>query len=193
MEALENLRPPCCARPAGFDSVALRQYPQLQTIEHLHTAGTSSGIVDGAALALVGSRPARASACSRARIVAAAVTGSEPTMLTGPAPAARKALPKAGLSVNDIDLFEVNEACLGGAALHERAGGAEGQGQRQRRRDRAGPPLGATGCLLGTLLDVEARSLRRGMVAMCVGGGMGIATIIERAEHDYHAAERRQR
>jgi flavin-binding protein dodecin len=125
--------------------------------------------------------------------VAAAVTGSEPTiMLTGPAPAARKALQKAGLSINDIDLFEVNEAFASVVLRfmreldvpHDKVnvnGGAIALGH----------PLGATGCmLLGTLLDeLEARSLRRGMVAMCVGGGMGIATIIERAEHDHHAAD----
>lgn len=187
MEALENLRPAFAALgQAGFDSVALRQYPQLQMIEHLHTAGNSSGIVDGAALALVGSKAAgaRIGLQPRARIVAAAVTGSEPTiMLAGPAPAARKALQKAGLSVNDIDLFEVNEAF---ASVVLRF-----MNELEVPKDKVnvnggaialGHPLGATGCmLLGTLLDeLEARSLRRGMVAMCVGGGMGIATIIER-------------
>jgi acetyl-CoA C-acetyltransferase len=129
--------------------------------------------------------------------VAAAVTGSEPTiMLTGPAPAARKALQKAGLSVNDIDLFEVNEAFA--SVVLRFMNELEVPQDKVNVNGGAialGHPLGATGCmLLGTLLDeLEARSLRRGMVAMCVGGGMGIATIIERAEHDYHAAERRQR
>ena len=187
MEALGDLQPAFAALgQQGFDSVALRQYPQLHKVEHLHTAGTSSGIVDGAALALVGSKAAgaRIGLPPRARIVAAAVTGSEPAiMLAGPAPAARKALKKAGLSINDIDLFEVNEAFAAVVLRFMRElevpqdkvnvnGGAIALGH----------PLGATGCmLLGALLDeLEARSLRHGMVAMCVGGGMGIATIIER-------------
>jgi acetyl-CoA C-acetyltransferase len=187
MDALENLQPAFAALgQMGFDSVALRQYPQLQTINHLHTAGNSSGIVDGAALALVGSKAAgaRIGLQPRARIVAAAVTGSEPTiMLAGPAPAARKALQKAGLSISDIDLFEVNEAF---ASVVLRF-----MNELEIPEDKVnvnggsialGHPLGATGCmLLGTLLDeLEARNLRRGMVTMCVGGGMGIATIIER-------------
>jgi acetyl-CoA C-acetyltransferase len=187
MDALENLQPAFAALgQMGFDSVALRQYPQLQKIDHLHTAGNSSGIVDGAALALVGSKAAgaRIGLQPRARIVAAAVTGSEPTiMLAGPAPAARKALQKAGLSISDIDLFEVNEAF---ASVVLRF-----MNELEIPEDKVnvnggsialGHPLGATGCmLLGTLLDeLEARSLRRGMVTMCVGGGMGIATIIER-------------
>ncbi|RZT10663.1 acetyl-CoA C-acetyltransferase [Duganella sp. CF402] len=187
MDGLENLQPAFAALgQTGFDSVALRQYPQLQKIDHLHTAGNSSGIVDGAALALVGSKAAgaRIGLQPRARIVAAAVTGSEPTiMLAGPAPAARKALQKAGLSISDIDLFEVNEAFasvvlrfMNELEIPEDKvnvnGGSIGLGH----------PLGATGCmLLGTLLDeLEARNLRRGMVTMCVGGGMGIATIVER-------------
>jgi acetyl-CoA C-acetyltransferase len=187
MDALENLQPAFAALgQTGFDSAALRQYPQLQKIDHLHTAGNSSGIVDGAALALVGSKAAgaRIGLQPRARIVAAAVTGSEPTiMLAGPAPAARKALQKAGLSISDIDLFEVNEAF---ASVVLRF-----MNELEIPEDKVnvnggsialGHPLGATGCmLLGTLLDeLEARNLRRGMVTMCVGGGMGIATIIER-------------
>jgi acetyl-CoA C-acetyltransferase len=187
MEVLESLQPAFAAMgKLGFDSVALRQYPQLQQIAHLHTAGNSSGIVDGAALALIGSQAAgaRIGLPPRARIVAAAVTGSEPTiMLTGPAPAARKALKLAGLRAGDIDLYEVNEAFASVVLrfMHELEipedkvnvnGGAIALGH----------PLGATGCmLLGTLLDeLELRGLRRGMVTMCVGGGMGIATIIER-------------
>ncbi|WP_373986736.1 acetyl-CoA C-acetyltransferase [Duganella sp. BuS-21] len=187
MEALEGLQPAFAAMgKLGFDSVALRKYPQLQQIAHLHTAGNSSGIVDGAALALIGSQAAgaRIGLPPRARIVAAAVTGSEPTiMLTGPAPAARKALKLAGLRAGDIDLYEVNEAFASVVLrfMHELEipddqvnvnGGAIALGH----------PLGATGCmLLGTLLDeLELRGLRRGMVTMCVGGGMGIATIIER-------------
>ncbi|MTV40862.1 acetyl-CoA C-acetyltransferase [Duganella radicis] len=187
MEALENLQPAFAALgQSGFDSLALRQYPQLKQIVHLHTAGNSSGIVDGAALALVGSKAAgaRIGLAPRARIVAAAVTGSEPAiMLTGPAPAARKALHKAGLSVNDIDLFEVNEAFASVVLrfMHE-LDVPEDKVNVNGGSIALGHPLGATGCmLLGTLLDaLEERRLRRGMVAMCVGGGMGIATIIER-------------
>ena len=187
METLASLKP-SFEGPGkmGFDSVAIRKYPQVERIRHVHTAGNSSGIVDGAALALIGSEAAgkRMGLVPRARIVAAAVTGSDPTiMLTGPAPATRKALDKAGLTVDDIDLFEVNEAF---AAVVMRFmkdmnvpeekinvnGGAIALGH----------PLGATGCmLLGNLIDeLEARSLRRGLITLCVGGGMGIATIIER-------------
>ncbi|NVM79687.1 acetyl-CoA C-acetyltransferase [Duganella sp. SG902] len=187
MEALASLKPAFAAMgEQGFDAIALRKYAPLRRIEHLHTAGNSSGIVDGAALALIGSKAAgaRLGLAPRARILAAAVTGSEPTiMLTGPAPAARKALQKAGLSVNDIDLFEVNEAFasvvlrfLRELEVPDDKVNVNGGGIA------LGHPLGATGCmLLGTLLDeLEARRLRRGMVTLCVGGGMGIATIIER-------------
>ncbi|WP_343733070.1 acetyl-CoA C-acetyltransferase [Duganella sp.] len=187
MAALGSLKPAFAALgESGFDHIALRKYPQLQRIEHLHTAGNSSGIVDGAALALVGSKAAgaRVGLAPRARIVAAAVTGSEPTiMLTGPAPAARKALQKAGLSINDIDLFEVNEAFASVVLRFMRELDVpEDKVNVNGGSIALGHPLGATGCmLLGTLLDeLEARRLRRGMVTMCVGGGMGIATIIER-------------
>jgi len=187
METLESLAPAFAALgQTGFDSLALRLYPQLSQIAHVHTAGTSSGIVDGAALALVGSKAAgaRIGLEPRARIVAAAVTGSEPTiMLAGPAPAARKALQKAGLSVNDIDLFEVNEAFASVVLRFMRELDVpEDKVNVNGGSIALGHPLGATGCmLLGTLLDeLEARRLRRGMVAMCVGGGMGIATIVER-------------
>ena len=170
----------------GFDAVALARYPQVERIEHVHTAGNSSGIVDGAAAVLIGSE-AKGKALGltpRARIVATALSGADPTiMLTGPMPAARKALAKAGLTVDDIDLFEVNEAF---AAVpmrfmkelhvpHEKVnvnGGSIALGH----------PLGATGAmLLGTLMDeLERRQLKRGLITLCVGGGMGIATIIER-------------
>ncbi|MEO7194216.1 MAG: acetyl-CoA C-acetyltransferase [Pseudonocardiaceae bacterium] len=171
---------------AGFDAVALQRYHWVERIEHVHHAGNSSGIVDGAALALVGServgrdlglRP-------RARIVAGAVTGVEPTiMLTGPAPATRKALAKAGLTMDQIDLVEVNEAFAAVVLRFMREldvppeklnvnGGAIAMGH----------PLGATGAMiLGTLVDeLERRDLRYGLASLCVGGGMGIATIIER-------------
>ena len=170
----------------GFDAVALSRYPQVERIDHVHTAGNSSGIVDGAAAVLIGSE-AKGKALGltpRGRIVATALSGADPTiMLTGPMPASRKALAKAGLTVDDIDLFEVNEAF---AAVpmrfmwemnvpHKKVnvnGGAIAMGH----------PLGATGAMLvGTLLDeLERRQLKRGLITLCVGGGMGIATIIER-------------
>ncbi len=170
----------------GFDAVALARYPQVERIDHVHTAGNSSGIVDGAAAVMIGSE-AKGKAMGltpRGRIVATALSGADPTiMLTGPMPAARKVLAKAGLTVDDIDLFEVNEAF---AAVpmrfmhemhvpHEKVnvnGGAIALGH----------PLGATGAMLvGTLLDeLERRQLKRGLITLCVGGGMGIATIIER-------------
>ena len=170
----------------GFDSVALRKYPQLERIAHIHTAGNSSGIVDGAALALIGSAEAgrRLGLKPRARILATAVTGTDPTiMLTGPAPATRKALLKAGLTVDDIDLFEVNEAFAAVVMrFMKEMGVAEDRVNVNGGSIALGHPLGATGCmLLGTLLDeLEARELKRGLVTLCVGGGMGIATIIER-------------
>ena len=170
----------------GFDAVALQRYPQVERIEHVHTAGNSSGIVDGAAAVLVGNERIgrQLGLAPRARIVATALSGADPTiMLTGPMPATRKALAKAGLTIDDIDLFEVNEAFavvpmrfmkeLG--VPHEKVnvnGGAIAMGH----------PLGATGAMLvGTLLDeLERSKLRYGLVTLCVGGGMGIATIVER-------------
>ncbi|MCJ8350050.1 acetyl-CoA C-acetyltransferase [Moritella sp.] len=172
----------------AFDSVAKRRYPQVGQIQHVHTPGNASGIVDGAALVLVGSAEAgvKWGLKPRARIVATAVVGADPTiMLTGPVPATKKALAVAGLTIADIDLFEVNEAF---AAVVMRFmselnvspeivnvnGGSIAMGH----------PLGATGAIiLGTLLDeLETRNLKRGLVTLCVGGGMGIATIIERVE-----------
>ena len=169
----------------GFDAVALAKYPHVERIIHVHHAGNSSGIVDGAAAVLVGSQAAGKlhGLTPRARIVAAAVSGADPTiMLTGPVPAARKALAKAGLRLDQIDLFEVNEAF---AAVpmrfmkelhvpHEKVnvnGGAIAMGH----------PLGATGAMiLGTLIDeLHRRKLRYGLATLCVGGGMGIATIVE--------------
>jgi len=187
-ESLSKLDPAFAAigEMGGFDAVALQRYHWLEQIEHVHTAGNSSGIVDGASLVLVGTEAAGRSAglTPRARVVSAAVTGEEPTiMLTGPAPAARKALAKAGLTTQDVGLYEVNEAF---AAVPLRFikdldldpetvnvnGGAISMGH----------PLGATGgMLLGTLLDeMERRGVRYGLASLCVGGGMGIATIIER-------------
>jgi acetyl-CoA C-acetyltransferase len=170
----------------GFDAVALQRYHWLERIDHVHTAGNSSGIVDGASLVLIGTEAAGQAAglTPRARVVSAVVTGAEPTiMLTGPEVAARKALAKAGLRAQEISLFEVNEAFAAVPLRFMRAldldpeivnvnGGAIAMGH----------PLGATGAmLLGTVLDeLERRGGRYGMATLCVGGGMGIATIIER-------------
>jgi acetyl-CoA C-acetyltransferase len=170
----------------GFDAVALQRYHWVERIDHVHTAGNSSGIVDGASLVLIANEDAGTAMglAPRGRVVSAVVTGAEPTiMLTGPAVAARKALAKANLSVGDIDLFEVNEAFAAVPMRFMRDlgvphdivnvnGGAIAMGH----------PLGATGAMLiGTLLDeLERRGGRYGMATLCVGGGMGIATIIER-------------
>ncbi len=186
-EALAAL-PPAFAKlgAAGYDAVALRRYPGLARVEHVHTAGNSSGIVDGAALVLVGTeeRGRSLGLTPRARIVSAAVVGSEPTiMLTGPAPAARLAVERAGLGFDDIDLFEVNEAFAAVVLHFLRETGVDGERVNVNGGAIAlGHPLGATGAiLLGTLLDeLERTGGRYGLAALCVGGGMGIATVIER-------------
>jgi acetyl-CoA C-acetyltransferase len=170
----------------GFDATALRVYSQVERIDHVHTPGNSSGIVDGAALMLIGSaaKGQELGLKPRARIVASAVTGTDPTiMLTGPAPATRKALAKAGLKVEDIDLFEVNEAFASVVLKFIKdMGVSEDRVNVNGGSIAMGHPLGATGCaILGTLLDeLETRQLRYGLATLCVGGGMGIATIIER-------------
>ncbi|MFN9525492.1 MAG: acetyl-CoA C-acetyltransferase [Pseudomonadaceae bacterium] len=170
----------------GFDSTALRVYSHVERIEHVHTPGNSSGIVDGAALMLIGSaaKGKELGLKPRARIVATAVTSTDPTiMLTGPAPATRKALAKAGLSIDDIDLFEVNEAFASVVMKFMKdMGVSEDKVNVNGGSIAMGHPLGATGCaILGTLLDeLEKRQLRYGLATLCVGGGMGIATIIER-------------
>jgi acetyl-CoA C-acetyltransferase len=170
----------------GFDAVALRKYPQVERIRHVHHAGNSSGIVDGAALVLIGSESVAKTLgiAPRARIVSTAITGTDPTiMLTGPMPATRKALAKAGLTIEDIDLFEVNEAFAAVPLRYmQELGVPEEKINVNGGSIAMGHPLGATGSmLLGTLIDeLERRSLRRGLVTLCVGGGMGIATIVER-------------
>lgn len=170
----------------GFDASALRKYSHVERIEHIHTPGNSSGIVDGAALMLIGSaaKGKELGLKARGRIVATAVTSTDPTiMLTGPAPATRKALAKAGLNVNDIDLFEVNEAFASVVMKFMKdMGVSEDKVNVNGGSIAMGHPLGATGCaILGTLLDeLEKRNLRYGLATLCVGGGMGIATIIER-------------
>ena len=187
MEGLGQLKPSFeMIGQMGFDATALRVYSHVERINHVHTAGNSSGIVDGAALMLIGSE-AKGRALGlqpRARIVATAVTSTDPTiMLTGPAPATRKALAKAGLRVEDIDLFEVNEAFASVVLKFIRDMAIDPDKVNVNGGSIAlGHPLGATGCaILGTLLDeLETRRLRYGLATLCVGGGMGIATIIER-------------
>ncbi|MEV4970946.1 acetyl-CoA C-acetyltransferase [Streptomyces scopuliridis] len=170
----------------GFDAVVLQKYHWVEKIDHVHHAGNSSGIVDGAALVAIGSRETgeRYGLTPRARIVSAAVSGSEPTiMLTGPAPASRKALAKAGLTIDDIDLVEINEAF---AAVVLRFVGEMGLSLDKVNVNGGaialGHPLGATGAMiLGTLVDeLERQDKRYGLATLCVGGGMGVATIVER-------------
>ncbi|QTN45369.1 acetyl-CoA C-acetyltransferase [Ectopseudomonas mendocina] len=187
LEGLSKLKPSFeMMGQMGFDSTALRVYSHVERIEHVHTPGNSSGIVDGAALMLIGSeaKGRELGLKPRARIVATAVTSTDPTiMLTGPAPATRKALAKAGLSVDDIDLFEVNEAFASVVMKFMKdMGVSESKVNVNGGSIAMGHPLGATGCaILGTLLDeLEKRQLRYGLATLCVGGGMGIATIIER-------------
>lgn len=170
----------------GFDAIALQRYPQAREIKHVHHAGNSSGIVDGAALVLLASEKAvkEQNLKPRAKVVATALIGTDPTlMLAGPAPAARKALEKAGLTVDDIDLFEVNEAFAAVVMRFMNDMGVSADKVNVNGGAIAmGHPLGATGAILiGTLLDeLERRNLKRGLATLCVGGGMGIATIIER-------------
>jgi acetyl-CoA C-acetyltransferase len=170
----------------GFDAVAIQRYPDVERIDHVHTAGNSSGIVDGAAAVLVGSLDVgrRLGLKPRARIRASASLGTEPTiMLTGPVPAARKALAKAGMTIDDVDLFEVNEAFAAIVKWFMEETGAPFEKVNVNGGAIAmGHPLGATGAmLLGTLLDeLERRDLGVGLATLCVGGGMGTATIVER-------------
>jgi acetyl-CoA C-acetyltransferase len=188
MESLGGLNPAFVipGQQGGFDAVALQRYPEVEYIDHLHTAANSSGIVDGSAAVLLGSSEAgkRMDLKPRARIRAFASIGSEPTiMLTGPAPATEKALRRAGMSTSDIDLFELNEAFAAVVLLymqqldiaHDRInvnGGAIAMGH----------PLGATGTMIfGTVLDeLERRDLGTALITLCIGAGMGTATIIER-------------
>ena len=188
VESLAGLKPSFAGigEQGGFDFVALEKYHWIEKINHVHHAGNSSGIVDGAALVAIGNEQVGADfgLTPRARIVSAAVSGADPTiMLTGPAPAARKALAKAGLTPEDIDLYEINEAFAAVAMRFTRDLGLDPEIVNVNGGAIAmGHPLGATGAMiLGTLLDeLERRDLRRGLATLCVGGGMGIATIIER-------------
>ncbi len=173
---------------AGFDAVALQKYHSIERINHVHGPGNSSGIVDGAALLLVGTKAAGEAAGlkPRARIIATAAIGSEPTiMLTGPTPATMKALDRAGLDATDIDLFELNEAFAAVVMKWQKDLGIPDDKVNVNGGAIAlGHPLGATGAMiLGTLLDeLERRDLKRGLATLCVGAGMGVATIIERVE-----------
>ena len=187
VESLAGLRPSFAqmGKDAGFDDVALEKYHWVERIDHVHHAGNSSGIVDGAAIMAIGSEQVGRDLglTPRARIIATAVSGADPTiMLTGPAPAARKALAKAGLSVADIDLFEINEAFAAVAMRFMRDMGISDEITNVNGGAIAmGHPLGATGAIiLGTLVDELARrDQKRGLATLCVGGGMGIATIVE--------------
>jgi acetyl-CoA C-acetyltransferase len=188
MQSLGALKPSFAdmGKNFGFDGVALQKYPEVERIDHVHTPGNSSGIVDGAAAILIGSKEAgeKAGLKPRARIRACASIGSEPTiMLTGPSFAAERALAKAGMSKGDIDLWELNEAFaavvlrfMGVLDIpHDKinvCGGAIAMGH----------PLGATGAMiLGILLDeMERRGAGTGLATLCIGAGMGTATIIER-------------
>ncbi len=188
LETLASLKPAFAKiGEMGFDAAALQEYPEVEYIDHVHTAGNSSGIVDGAALVLIGSM-AKGEALGlkpRARIVSAGLVGTEPTiMLVGPGPASKKALKLAGMNVSDIDLFEVNEAFASVVLRFMRDLGIE-ESENLNVNGGAialGHPLGATGAmLLGTVLDeLERADLETALITLCVGGGMGIATIIER-------------
>ncbi|MEH1166319.1 acetyl-CoA C-acetyltransferase [Micromonospora sp. CPCC 205539] len=187
-EALGRLTPSFATmgEAAGFDAVALQKFHWLEAIEHVHHAGNSSGIVDGAALVLIGSAEVGRDLglTPRARIVGAAVSGADPTlMLTGPIPATHKALAAAGLTLADIDLFEINEAFAAVVLKYVRDLGLDPDRVNVNGGAIAlGHPLGATGAmLLGTALDeLERRDLHRAVVTLCIGGGMGVATVLER-------------
>jgi acetyl-CoA C-acetyltransferase len=188
LASLGQLNPSFAAmgEAGGFDAVALQKYHFVEKIDHVHTPGNSSGIVDGAALVLVGSEKIgkELGLTPRARIAAVATSRADPTiMLTGPIPATRKLLEMAGLSLRDIDLFELNEAFASVVLKYQKDlaipdeklnvnGGAIAMGH----------PLGATGAMiLGTVVDeLERRKARRAVVTLCVGGGMGVATLVER-------------
>lgn len=171
---------------AGFDEVALDKYPEVETLHHVHHAGNSSAIVDGAAISLIGSEEAgkQMGLKPRFKFRTAAIDGTDPTiMLTGPAPATRKALKQVGMNIGDIDLIEVNEAFSAIPMLFMEEMGIDSSNVNVNGGAIAmGHPLGATGCMLaGTLMDeLERRDLNTGLVTLCIAGGMGIATIIER-------------
>jgi acetyl-CoA C-acetyltransferase len=188
VDTLAKLKPSFAAmgEMGGFDAVALQKYHWVERINHVHTPGNSSGIVDGAALLAIGNE-ATAGALGiepRARVLATAVSGADPTiMLTGPAPASRKALAKAGLTTDDLDLVEINEAFAAVVLRFVKDMGLDLDTVNVNGGAIAmGHPLGATGAMiLGTLIDeLERTGGRYGLATLCVGGGMGIATVVER-------------
>ena len=170
----------------GFNEVALDKYPEVEKINHVHHAGNSSAIVDGAAITLIGNKDIgkKLNLKPRFKIITAAVHGVDPTiMLTGPAPASMKALKQSGMKLSDIDLFEVNEAFSAIPMLFMENTGVDHSVVNVNGGSIAmGHPLGATGCILtGTIMDeIERRDMNTGLITLCIGGGMGIATIIER-------------
>ena len=187
MEGLASLKPSFDKMgEMGYDAVAIQRYPQVERIKHVHTPGNSSGIVDGAAAVLIGTeeKGKQLGLTPRARIVSVALSGADPTiMLTGPMPAARKALAKAKMQVEQIDLFEINEAfAVVPMKFMKEMGVSDEIVNVNGGAIAMGHPLGATGAMiLGTLIDELARrKLRYGLASLCVGGGMGIATIVER-------------
>ena len=188
VETLGGLKPSfqMMGEMGGFDAVALQKYHWVEKINHVHTPGNSSGIVDGASLVAIGNEQTGADLGLRARakILATAVSGADPTiMLTGPAPASKKALAKAGLTVDDLDLVEINEAFAAVVLRFVRDMGLDIDKVNVNGGAIAmGHPLGATGAMiLGTLVDeLERRDKRYGLATLCVGGGMGIATVVER-------------
>ena len=188
LNGLSNLMPAfeMIGGMGGFNDVALDKYPEVEKINHVHHAGNSSAIVDGAAITLIGNKDAgkKLNLSPRFKILTAAVQGVDPTiMLTGPAPATMKALKNLGMELSDIDLFEVNEAFSAIPMLFMEKTGVDSSIVNVNGGSIAmGHPLGATGCILtGTIMDeIERRDLNTGLVTLCIGGGMGIATIIER-------------
>ena len=188
VDTLAGLKPSFAAmgEMGGFDAVALQKYHWIEKIDHVHTPGNSSGIVDGAALVAIGNEQtgAELGLRARAKILSTAVSGADPTiMLTGPAPASRKALAKAGLTVDDLDLIEINEAFAAVVLRFVRDMGLDLEKVNVNGGAIAmGHPLGATGAMiLGTLVDeLERTGGRYGLATLCVGGGMGIATVVER-------------
>ena len=187
VETLGNLKPSfqMIGDAGGFDAVALQKYHWIEKIEHVHTPGNSSGIVDGASLLAIGNAKTGEDLglTPKARILATAVSGADPTiMLTGPAPAARKALAKAGLTADDLDLVEINEAFAAVVLRFVRDMGLDMEKVNVNGGSIAmGHPLGATGgMILGTIIDELHRTGGRyGLATLCVGGGMGIATVVE--------------
>ncbi|MBE9375795.1 acetyl-CoA C-acetyltransferase [Saccharopolyspora sp. HNM0983] len=187
-DALGGLKPSFAdiGEMGGFDAVALQQYHWVEGIDHVHTAGNSSGVVDGAALALIGSESLgeRTGLRPRARVVATALSGADPTiMLNGPGPAVRKVLDKAGMSIDEIDLVEINEAFAAVPMKFMKDFGVSADKVNVNGGAIAmGHPLGATGAMiLGTLIDeLDRRNQRFGLATLCIGGGMGIATVVER-------------